>query len=79
MRDVFPKPQEVHCFVCTLKETLPHRLHLACVRFCLFPIDAVPLLIPKSPDKDQSIRAISDNSKRFFLNFLSAASHNSKL
>jgi len=32
-------------------ETLPQRLHLAWVRFCRFPIDAVPLLIPKSPYK----------------------------
>jgi hypothetical protein len=59
MREVFPKPHEVHCFVCTLKETLPQRLHLACVRFCLFPIDAVPLLIPKSPDKNQFIEQYS--------------------
>jgi hypothetical protein len=48
------------------KETLPQRLHLACVRFCLFPIDAVPLLIHKSPDKNQFVRAIFDNLKRFY-------------
>jgi len=42
MRGVLPKPHAVHCFVWILSDTLPQRLHVTCVRFCLFPIEGVP-------------------------------------